>query len=76
MRSGDLNAATKNITLYGMSYFYSGLPLGEFVADIERFCMLMHNYGQKMMVLANVPVYQCVLNLTGQSANILDMASG
>lgn len=76
MRAGDLNAATKNITLYGLSYFYSGLPLEAFVADIENFCMLMYEYGQKMMVLANVPVYQCVLNLTGQSSNVLDMANG
>lgn len=32
--------------------------------------------SQKMTVLANVPVYQCILNLTGQSDSILDMSHG
>lgn len=29
-----------------------------------------------MSILANVPLYQCILNLTGQSDDILDMALG
>jgi hypothetical protein len=29
-----------------------------------------------MSILANVPLYQCILNLTGQSDDILDMAHG
>lgn len=36
----------------------------------------METYGQKFSLLANLPVYQCVLNLTGRSENILDMSRG
>jgi len=36
----------------------------------------MDDYGQIMMLMASVPVYQCVLNLTGQSDNVLDMSHG
>jgi len=59
-----------------VAYYYSGLPLGPFVNDLENFCSLMDDYGQKTMLLANVPVYQCVLNLTGLSDDILDFSRG
>jgi hypothetical protein len=36
----------------------------------------MNDYGQKTMLLANVPVYQCVLNLTGQSDQVINISHG
>ena len=37
---------------------------------------LIHCCRQKMMLLANVPLFQCILNLTGRSDDILDMSHG
>lgn len=76
MHNGDISTAVHCITRYGIAYFYSGLPIGPFVSDIGNFCTLMFKYGQTMFLLSNVPLYQCVLNLTGQTDDILDMASG
>jgi predicted ATPase len=76
IRNGDINAAVMDITGYGIAYFYAGLHLGPCAADMEKFCFLIYSYGQKMFVLANAPLYQCILNLVGQSPNILYMSSG
>jgi hypothetical protein len=66
----------QNITGYGVAYFYSGLPLDPFVNDLENFCSLMNDYGQKTMLLANVPLFQTVLNLTGQSEQVINISNG
>ena len=70
----------QNVVGYGVAYFYSGLPLDSFVRDEKKFCALMDDYNQKMnqkiMLFANFPLYQCILNLTGQSENILEMSNG
>ena len=42
------------------------------VDDMEDYIRLMMEYNNKFWVLINLPLYQCILNLTGRSRNILD----
>jgi predicted ATPase len=66
----------QSATLYSILFFYSGLPLEPLAADLKSFCDLMFDYGQHFYGLLLIPTFQCVLNLTGKSDNILDMSHG
>ena len=44
------------------------------VGDMEDYIRLMLEYNNKFWLLINLPLYQCILNLTGRSRNILDSA--
>lgn len=59
-------------------YFYSGLPLPSLVEDLQKFCALAEEYGQKYGLLQLLPLYQNVLNLTGESnaESLTDLSHG
>lgn len=76
MRNGDLHTAFQSVVAYSFTYFYSGLPLGPLLSDLTKFNNLMMEYGHKFFLLINVPIHQCVLNLTGKSNDILDLYGG
>ena len=77
MRNGDLQSAFQAIIVYCFTYFYSGLPLKPLLQDIERFNNILCEYGHSFFLLINVPVQQCVLNLTTEdSSEILDLYTG
>jgi hypothetical protein len=76
MREGDLHNAFQSIIAYCFSYFYSGLPLDPLLNDVTNFNRLMFEYGHKFFLLINVPIHQCILNLTGQSEDILSLDEG
>jgi predicted ATPase len=76
MREGDLHNAFQSIIAYCFTYFYSGLPLDPLLNDVMNFNRLMFEYGHKFFLLINVPIHQCILNLTGQSEDILNLDEG
>ncbi|KAI2507874.1 PFAM Protein kinase domain [Fragilaria crotonensis] len=58
-----------------MSYYCAKeLPL--LLRDIEKFSSQMLEYGQKTIFLQILPIWQCVLNLSGLSNDPCDMDSG
>ena len=73
MRSGDMFSAFLNVTVYGYSFYLSGLPIEPLVRDMEDYIDLMMEYNHKVWVLINLPVYQTVLNLAGRTPNVLDL---
>ena len=76
MKVGNIFNAMTCLTIYSWSYFYSGLPLTPLLDDIERSCNQMLDYQQKFWFLTNIPLYQCLLNVTGRSKDPMDMESG
>ena len=60
---------------FSMSYFSSKeLPL--LLREIEKFSSQMLEYGQKTIFLQILPIWQCVLNLSGLSDDPCNMDSG
>jgi hypothetical protein len=76
MESGDILNAMSFLTVYCLTYYYSGLPLAFLLEDIERFCYQMLDYQQNLSFLANLPLWQCLLNLSGRSKDPLNMEAG
>lgn len=76
MKREDPFVAFMIINHYFAIYFYSSLELGPLLSDIERFSAQMLEYGQKLIFLQILPIWQCVLNLTGNSSNVLDVENG
>ena len=48
MRSGDMFSAFLNVTVYGYSFFLSGLPMEPLVRDMEDYIDLMMEYNHKV----------------------------
>ena len=75
-REEDPFVAFMIINCYFTLCFYSSLYLGPLLNDIERFSAQMLQYGQKMIFLQISPIWQCVLNLTGELSCVLDVENG
>ena len=76
MKREDPFMAFMIVNHYFALCFYSSLGLRPLLNDIERFSAQMLDYGQKLIFLQILPVWQCVLNLSGKSCNVLDVENG
>lgn len=76
MKQGDPFAAFMAINAYFSLCFYSSLDLRPLLRDIEEFSSQMLEYGQKLIFLQILPIWQCILNLMGSSMDPLDMDRG
>ncbi|CAB9500744.1 Protein tyrosine kinase [Seminavis robusta] len=76
MKSGNVSNAFQSTVGYAVNYFYSGLPLGPLLQDMELFGKLYLEYNQIMFFLLASPLWQCLLNLTGKSADPSTMETG
>ena len=76
MKQCDPYMAFFIINHYFALSFYSSLDLRPLLKDIEKFSNQMLQYGQKMIFLHTLPIWQCVLNLVGASSNPLDLENG
>ncbi|CAB9513683.1 Protein tyrosine kinase [Seminavis robusta] len=76
MASGCIPYACHSQILYSTNFFYSGLPTESLLHNVENFCTLMLEYKQERAFLVLTPLWQCLLNLAGQSLDPLDMKAG
>lgn len=77
MKEGDPFTAFMTIDAYFTLSFCSSLDLRPLLRDIEEFSAQMLQYGQKMIFLQILPIWQCVLNLSGNSStNPTDVTKG
>jgi hypothetical protein len=76
MAAGTITFACHCSTLYSIYFFYSGLPLGPLLKDVEKFCCLFLEYGQLPNFQVLAPLWQCLLNLTGNSKDPANMEAG
>jgi predicted ATPase len=76
IKQGDPYNAYLAINHYFALCFYSSLHLQSLLEDVKHFSAEMLEYGQKMNFLQILPIWQCVLNLTGQSNNPIDVEHG
>lgn len=67
MEVGNINFAFTNIFNYFWTYFYSGLPFQPLLDDIDKFSKQMLDYNRHYMFLMALPVWQCLLNLSGRA---------
>lgn len=76
MASGSIELACRAYVLYSTYFFDCGFPLGPLLADLEKFTFLLLEYEQAVPFLAITPLWQCLLNLMGESSDPLDMEAG
>lgn len=76
MGSGDIEVAGISLAIYFWAYFYSGLPFSPLLEDIERFAYQMLDYNQNFAFIHTLPIWQCLLNLSGKSKDPLDLENG
>lgn len=62
--------------LYSIYFFYSGLPLLPLLKDVESFCNLFLEYHQYPAYQVLTPLWQCLLNLCGESKDPGNMETG
>ena len=76
LKAGRLLTAFQAAAMYLYCYYFSGLDLSPLAADADTMCQIKMEYGQTLRLLHMLPIYQLVLNLTGQNHDILDMYRG
>lgn len=76
MQVGDGAEAFTALTFYSVMHFYDGVPLDQLSQDMESFTSQMLDFGQLPCFLMNLPTWQCLLNLSGNTACALDMEHG
>jgi len=76
MEAGHINFAVTNIFNYCWTFFYSGLPFEPLLQDIEQFSSQMLDYKRHYWFLMILPLWQCLLNLSGQSDDCSNMEVG
>jgi hypothetical protein len=76
MRAGSISYACHCHVMYSISFFYSGLPLEPLLRDVENFCSLFLEYRQYSVFQMLTPLWQCLLNLTGNSSEPRNMEAG
>jgi predicted ATPase len=76
MKRGDPFTAFMSIDAYFQLSYCSALELRPLISDIEEFSTQMLDYGQKMIFLQILPLWQCILNLSGASRDPLDIMHG
>jgi predicted ATPase len=73
---GDLFSAFMAINVYLSVSYFSSSTLPPLLVDMENYSKQMLAYGQKTIFLQILPIWQCVLNLTGRSDDPLDFERG
>ncbi|CAB9505903.1 Transcriptional regulator [Seminavis robusta] len=76
MKRGLIGNAFQSTVGYSVNYFYTGLPLGPLLDDVEKHCNRYLEYNQVMFFFLASPLWQCLLNLTGRSENPASMEEG
>ncbi|CAB9517332.1 Protein tyrosine kinase [Seminavis robusta] len=76
MQLGMIGNAFQSTIAYSIDYFFSGLPLGPLLDDVEKHCDRYLEYNQVMYFFVVSPLWQCLLNLTGRSQNSASMEEG
>lgn len=76
MKRGDPFTAFISIDAYFQLSFCSALELRPLLSDIGEFSSQMLDYGQKMIFFQILPIWQCILNLSGASRDPFNMTSG
>ncbi|KAI2506493.1 histidine kinase [Fragilaria crotonensis] len=67
LKNGDPCAAFMSINQYITISFFSSTNLCYLMEDMEKYSILMLEYGQKSIFLQILPLWQCILNLSGRS---------
>ena len=76
MAAGSITFACHCHVMYSINFFYSGLPLGPLLKDVEKICSLFLEYGQLPNFRVLTPLWHCLLNLTGKSRDPSKMEVG
>eukprot|EP00540_Astrosyne_radiata_P003660 CAMPEP_0116845946 /NCGR_PEP_ID=MMETSP0418-20121206/13566_1 /TAXON_ID=1158023 /ORGANISM="Astrosyne radiata, Strain 13vi08-1A" /LENGTH=484 /DNA_ID=CAMNT_0004477147 /DNA_START=135 /DNA_END=1589 /DNA_ORIENTATION=- len=67
MTCGDIDFAFQAAGAYQTLYFYCGMALEPAVKDMRNFCSEMVAYNQEKALVIYLPLWQCMLNLRGES---------
>ena len=73
MATGEVEDALLCALVYSHHYYYSGLPLEPLLNDLREYIKLMHEYRQDVATQTARPLFQLVLNLTGDSSDPLEL---
>jgi hypothetical protein len=76
IKVGDSFSAFMAIHSYFCVSYSSSSALRPLLRDIDKFAKQMLKYGQKTIFLQTLPIWQCVLNLTGKCENLLNFEHG
>ena len=76
LKNGDPFSTFMSINQYVTISFFRSKNLCLLLEDMEKFSTQMLEYGQKAIFLQMLPLWQCILNLSGRSHDPLDMAHG
>lgn len=76
MEIGDIQNAFHGARVYMWSFYYSGLPFGPLLEDIEKFALQMLEYQQFYLFHLVTPLFQLLLNLKGDSEDPLNIEVG
>ena len=76
MENGEISAAYFAVTIYTWSFYYGGLPFLPLLDDMKKFTQQMLEYHQHFLFLHNLPLWQCLLCLSGQSDDPCDVGKG
>lgn len=69
MLNGDIEMAFTCAGVYQTHFYYCGMSLAAGEQDLRSFCQQMSEYKQTKELRTYVPLWQCMLNLMGRSAN-------
>ncbi|CAB9515825.1 Protein tyrosine kinase [Seminavis robusta] len=76
MAAGEMVYACQCQVMYSTHFFYSGLALDPLLQDVAKFCSLMLEYQHYTTFQILSPLWQCLLNLTGNSKDPKNMQAG
>jgi len=76
MDAGDIYQAMWCVSNYALAYYYTGIPFQNLIDDMEKFANQMIQYGQTYSLLATLPLWQCLLNLSGKSEDPVNINKG
>ncbi|KAL3935053.1 MAG: hypothetical protein SGBAC_009354 [Bacillariaceae sp.] len=76
MELGDIQNAFHGARVYLWSFYFSGLPFGPLLTDIEKFARQMLEYGQHYIFHMTIPLFQMLLNLKGDSEDPCNIEVG